>query len=152
MAEISRRAGVGVATLYRNFPGRRELIEALLLDEVNTLCEAAQSVDSQTPGPLLAAWLRRFFAFIPSKRLIISELLEHSDHDSPVIDSNRARVLAAGRPLLAAAQETREVRHDLTLEQILDMIIAIAKIPGDSRYHEPILQTTLDRQHPLPLE
>ena len=38
MAEISRRAGVGMATLYRNFPGRRELLEALYADEVNAIC------------------------------------------------------------------------------------------------------------------
>jgi AcrR family transcriptional regulator len=38
MAEISRRAGVGMATLYRNFPGRRELLEALYTDEVDAIC------------------------------------------------------------------------------------------------------------------
>ena len=41
MAEISRRAGVGMATLYRNFRGRRELLEALYQDEVDAVCEAA---------------------------------------------------------------------------------------------------------------
>lgn len=152
MAEISRRAGVGMATLYRNFSGRRELLEALFIDEVDALCEVAQTVGSEMPGALLAAWLRRFFAFIPNKRLIISELLDdHTDHDDPMIENNRARVIAAGRPLLAAAQAAREVRADLTLEQVLDMIIAIAKIPGDRLYLEPILQTTLDGLHPQPL-
>src|ERR1044072_8158293 len=41
MAEVSRRAGVGMATLYRNFPGRRELLEALYADEGGALCESA---------------------------------------------------------------------------------------------------------------
>ena len=41
MAEVSRRAGVGMATLYRNFPGRQELLEALYADEVSAVCEAA---------------------------------------------------------------------------------------------------------------
>ena len=53
-------------------------------------------------------------------------------------------MLAAGRPLLAAAQRTHEVRDDLTLEQILDMIVAMAQIHGGADYLEPILQTTLD--------
>ena len=61
---------------------------------------------------------------------------------------SRARVIAAGRPLLAAAQHAREVRDDLTLEQILDMIIAIATIHGDTGYVEPILQTALDGLRP----
>src|ERR1017187_10281374 len=63
MAEIARRAGVGMATLYRNFPGRRELLEALYIDEVNAVCEAAETLEAETPGALLMAWLHRFFAF-----------------------------------------------------------------------------------------
>jgi AcrR family transcriptional regulator len=144
MAEIARRAGVGMATLYRNFPGRRELLEALYVDEVDALCEAAGTGDAQTRGAALTTWLRRLIAFLPHKRLIVSELLEHTDRDSPVIHGNRARALAAGRPLLAAAQDVGEIRDDLTIEQIFDMIAAIAKIHGDPRYLEPMFQTMLD--------
>jgi AcrR family transcriptional regulator len=144
MAEISRRAGVGMATLYRNFPDRRELLEALYTDEVDAVCGAAETVIGDTPGTALVEWLRRFFAFSTSKRIIASELLSHAGRASPVFGESRARVLAAGRPLLAAAQTAQEVRTDLTLEQMLDMIVAIARIPGDSGYLEPILQATLD--------
>ncbi|GLY89733.1 TetR/AcrR family transcriptional regulator [Actinoallomurus iriomotensis] len=144
MAEIARRAGVGMATLYRNFPGRQELLEALYVDEVDALCAAAGAPDGQAPGAAFAAWLRRVFAFIPGKRLIVAELLEHSDDDRPAIQGQRARALAAGRPLLAAAQQAHEIRDDLTLEQIFDMIVAIAKIHGDSDYLEPMIQTMLD--------
>jgi len=148
MAEISRRAGVGMATLYRNFPGRRELLEALFIDEVNAICAAAETPGDEAPGAALASWLRRFFAFITSKRPIASELLEHMDSGDPIFGNNRARVLAAARPLFAAAQEAREIRDDLTLEQALDMIIAIAALRGDARYLEPILQTALDGLRP----
>jgi AcrR family transcriptional regulator len=148
MAEISRRAGVGMATLYRNFPGRRELLEALYTDEVDAICEAAETVDGETPGAALMAWLHRFFAFYTSKRHVASELLTHVDSSNPMFNENRARVIAAGRPLLAAAQRTHEVRDDLTLEQVLDMVGAIAAIPGDARYLEPILQTALDGLRP----
>jgi AcrR family transcriptional regulator len=144
MAEVSRRAGVGMATLYRNFPGRRELLEALYTDEVDAVCTAAETVDGDTPGAVLTAWLLRFFAFATSKRHIASELLEHTDRSNPLFDNSRARVIAAGRPLLAAAQRAHEVRDDLALEQILDMVIAIATIRGDTRYLDPILQTALD--------
>src|SRR5262252_6734514 len=119
MAEISRRAGVGMATLYRDFPGRRELLEALFTDEVDAVCEAAEGVDGETPGAVLMAWLGRFSAFVTTKHRVASELLAHSDSDNPVFGDSRARVLAAGRALLAAAQRTDEVRDNLTLEQIL---------------------------------
>jgi AcrR family transcriptional regulator len=144
MAEISRRAGVGMATLYRNFPGRQELLEALYTDEVNAVCQAAETIDGETPGATLAAWLHRFFAFTTSKRHIASELLKQMDRSVPLFQDNRTRVIAAGRPLLAAAQHAREVRDDLTLEQILDMIVAIGTIRGNTGYTEPILQTALD--------
>jgi AcrR family transcriptional regulator len=148
MAEISRRAGVGMATLYRNFPGRQELLEALYTDEVDAICRAAETVDGQTPGAALAAWLNRFSAFSTSKRHIAAELLKETDHGNPLFKNNRARVMTAGRPLLAAAQHAGEVRDDLTLEQILDMIVAIATIHGDSGYTGPILQAALDGLRP----
>jgi AcrR family transcriptional regulator len=143
MAEISRRAGVGMATLYRNFPGRRELLEALYTDEVNAICEAAEA-----PGTSLLSWLCQLFAFFASKRHIAAELLKHTDSGNSVFGGSRARVTAAGRPLLAAAQQAREVRDDLTLEQVLDLIHAIATIGGDTSYVQPILQAGLDGLRP----
>ncbi|HKI42493.1 MAG TPA: helix-turn-helix domain-containing protein, partial [Mycobacterium sp.] len=148
MAEISRRAGVGMATLYRNFPGRQELLEALYTDEVDAVCQAAETIDGEMPGAALAAWLHRFFAFTFSKRHIAAELLKQTDRSNPLFRNSRTRVMAAGRPLLAAAQHTGEVRDDLTLEQILDMIVAIATIHGGTGYTGPILQTALDGLRP----
>jgi AcrR family transcriptional regulator len=144
MAEISRRAGVGMATLYRNFPGRRELLEALYTDEVDAVCDAAETLVADTPGAAFVAWLHRFVAFFTNKHPVGTELLKASKGRSPVMGESRARVMAAGRPLLAAAHRTHEVREDLTLEQILDMIVAIASIRGDPEYLEPILRTVLD--------
>ena len=148
MAEISRRAEVGMATLYRNFPGRQELLEALYTDEVDAVCNAAETIDGKTPGAALVAWLHRFFAFTTSKRHIAAELLKQTDRSNPLFADNRTRVIAAGRPLLAAAQHAREVRDDLTLEQILDMMVAIATIHGGTGYTGPILQTALDGLRP----
>jgi len=56
--------------------------------------------------------------FIPSKRLIVSELPQYTVPGSPTVHRKRARALAAGRPLLTAAQDAHEIRDDLTLEQI----------------------------------
>ena len=148
MAEVSRRAGVGMATLYRNFPGRRELLEALYIDEVDAICDAAETVEAETPGAVLDAWLHRFFAFITSKHPVGIELLKHSGGSAPVMGESRRRVTAAGRPLFRAAQRTDEVREDLTLEQVLDMIVAIASIHGAPDYLEPILQAALDGLRP----
>jgi AcrR family transcriptional regulator len=142
MAEISRRAGVGMATLYRNFPGRRELLEALYADELEALVETA-------PGVTFTDWLQRVLRFKTGKQHdIVLELLTHIDGTDPMFNENRDRVLAAGRPLLAAAQAAGEVRDDLALEQILDMVIAIGRIHGDSAYVEPIVRAALDGLRP----
>ena len=133
MAEIARRAGVGSATLYRNFANRRQLLEALYVDEIDAVCEAAATIGGDTPGASLTAWLHRFYAYFTSKRLVAAELLKHSDADDPVFGTGYTRVLDAGRPLLLAAQASGETRSTLTLEQILDMVAAIAKIPGDDQ-------------------
>ena len=132
-----------MATLYRNFPGRRELLEALYTDEVNAICEAAEA-----PGASLLSWLRQLFAFFASKRHIAAELLKHTDSGNSVFGGSRARVTAAGQPLFAAAQQAREVRDDLTLEQVLDLIHAIATIRGDTTYVQAILQAALDGLRP----
>jgi AcrR family transcriptional regulator len=150
MAEIARRAGVGMATLYRNFPSRRELLEALYTEEVDALCAAAGAGAGTDAGAELTTWLRRFFAYFVSKRHIAAELLEQVDGDDAVFSANRARVLAAGGPLLEAAQRAGAVRDDLTLEQVLDLVIAIAKLRGDERHVEPILATALDGLRPPP--
>lgn len=149
MAEISRRAGVGMATLYRNFPGKHQLIEALYADEVDVVCRAAETAEGDSDGARFAAWLRSFFAFVTSKRQVASELLRFTDHTDPVFGNSRARVTAAGQPLLSAAQRSGQVRTDLLLDQILDMVHAVAMIRGDARYVEPILSTVLEGLRPL---
>jgi AcrR family transcriptional regulator len=149
MAEISRRAGVGSATLYRNFANRRLLLEALYVDEIDAVCEAAATIEGGSPGATFTAWLRRFFDYFTSKRLVAAELLQQATPEDPLFGAGLARVLDASRPLLLAAQKSGEIRVDLTLEQILDMIAAIARIGGDASYQEPILQAALDALRPV---
>lgn len=142
MAEIARRSGVGPATLYRNFATRHELLEALLVDEVDEVCAAAATVEGDSPGERLTTWLRRFFQYVTTKRPVVLGLLEHTDRTDPVFDS-RGRLLAAGQPLFSAAQDAHQIADDLDLGQILDLVVAIAKIPGTPEYRQPIIDAAL---------
>jgi AcrR family transcriptional regulator len=144
MAAVARRSGVGPATLYRNFATRHELLEALLVDEVDEVCAAAATVEGDSPGNRLATWLRRFFQYVTTKRPVVLGLLDHTDRTDPVFATSRGRMLAAGRPLLSAAQDAHQIAGDLDLDQILDLVIAIAKIPGPLEYRRPILDAALD--------
>ncbi len=143
MAEVARRAGVGMATLYRNFASRRELLEALYAVEVDELCQAVEQV-SGPPAGALVAWLRCFAEFHRSKHPIAAELLRHTDAGDPVFGSSRDRVLAAGQPLIVAAQQAHEIRTDVALDQVLDLVLAAISIPGEPAYVEPIFRAVLD--------
>lgn len=147
MAEVARRAGVGMATLYRNFAGRAELFEVLYEDEVDALCAAADEAHGR-PGEALDAWLRRFFAFVPRKRLLVAELLQDSGAPGPVMTRNRERMLAAGEPLVQAARRSGELRDDLDLVQVLDLVVGVARIPGEREQVEPLLDVVLDGLRP----
>jgi AcrR family transcriptional regulator len=144
MAEVARRAGVGMATLYRNFPNRQALLMAVYVDDVDAVCAAAEHAEGATPGAAFAAWLRRFFAFIYSKRPVGAELLKEPGAGHQFLDAGRDRIFAAGQPLLEAAQRAGEVRTELTLEQVLELVVAVARIEGDQQFVEPVLQTVLD--------
>ncbi len=69
--------------------------QALYTDELDAICEAGDSLDGETPGAVLMAWLHRIFAVATSKHKIASELLAHTD-STPVFGESRARGLAAG--------------------------------------------------------
>jgi AcrR family transcriptional regulator len=144
MAEICRRAGVAMPTLYRNFSGRPELLRELYLEEVTSICGASDLDDGKTPGARFDAWLRRLFVFLSRKHRVVELLKQTSDDARPFLNQNANRVLTTARPLLAAAQQSQEVRKDLTVEQVLHMVLALATIPGDSDYRTPMLQTLLD--------
>jgi hypothetical protein len=90
----------------------------------------------------LTTWLRRFFQYVTAKRPVVIGLLEHTDRTDPVFKS-RGRMLAAGRPLLSAAQDAHQISSDLDLDQILDLVVAIAKIPATPEYRQPILEAAL---------
>ncbi|MEU9342700.1 helix-turn-helix domain-containing protein [Streptomyces sp. NPDC048278] len=142
MAEIARRAGVNPATLYRNFKSRHELLEALLSGEVDEVCAAAATIDGDDPEERLANWLRRFFQYVTTKRPVVIALVEQTDTDNPVFDT-RGRMLSAGQPLLTAAQDAHRIGTGLDLDQILDLVVAVAKIPGTPQYRQPMLDAVL---------
>lgn len=135
-----------MATLYRNFSDRKELLEAVYAAEADAVCEAAKNVHGTPPGLALRAWLRRFFAFAATKKHVAPELLARAtrDRDRVVFADTRARVIAAGDVLFQAARLAHEVRSELSLPQVLDMLVAIAAVNGDPAYLSPMLETTLD--------
>src|SRR5437016_6947603 len=63
LEEIARRAGVGIGTLYRHFPNRQALVEALYVDEVQEVCRSAAELGDGDPWESLNAWFERLVAY-----------------------------------------------------------------------------------------
>jgi AcrR family transcriptional regulator len=130
LEEIARGAGVGIGTLYRHFPNRQSLLEAVYVDEVDALCHSAEDLKGLDPWEALVAWLRRFVAYMATKQALAHELLEYMDKDAPLFKTCRASFMTVGEPLLARAQAAGEVRPDTNLSEIIQMVGGIAKISG----------------------
>src|SRR5215210_2811575 len=77
LEEIARRAGVGIGTLYRHFPNRQALLEALYVDEVEEVCRSAAQLEGADPWDALSGWFERFIAYMGTKRALAAELLNY---------------------------------------------------------------------------
>jgi len=145
LEEIARRAGVGIGTLYRHFPNRQALVEALYLGEVEEMCRSAAELDGSDPWEALNAWFDGFIAYIGTKRALAAELLNYLDEDAPLFQLCRTSLFEAGEPLLKRAQESGVVRPDVTIGEVIQMVVGIAKIPtSDPSQNEHILRIALD--------
>jgi AcrR family transcriptional regulator len=125
---IARRAGVGIGTLYRHFPTRQALLEAVYVDEVEQLATAAGTMSSLEPWPALEGWLVRLGAYLVTKHALAGELLNYVDANANVFAACRGELFAAGQPLLDRAKAASEVRPDAELKDVVQMVGGIAKI------------------------
>ena len=145
LEEIARRAGVGIGTLYRHFPSRQALLEALYVDEVEEVCRSAARLDDADPWEALNGWFERFIGYIATKQALAAELLKYVDRDAQLFKTSRAALFNAGEPLLTRAQEAGVVRPDVDIAEVIQMVIGIGKIPAsDPRQTQHILRVALD--------
>ncbi|WP_049572750.1 TetR/AcrR family transcriptional regulator [Streptomyces sp. SBT349] len=141
LEEIARRAGVGIGTLYRNFPTRQALLEAVYVDEVEALARVADELGDLDPWETLATWLRQFVVYATTKRAVVEGL----NLDSPLFGACIALIHRAGEPLLKAAQDAGKARSDVGFEDVRLLIngIASSNFAGDAQ-RERVLGMALD--------
>jgi AcrR family transcriptional regulator len=144
--EIARRAGVGIGTLYRHFPTRQALLEAVYLGEVEEFCRATDELpDNIDPWDALTDWFDRFVAYLATKRALAGELLNYMDMSAELFKHSRAALWASGEPLLARAQEAGVVRDDVQFGEVMQMVMGISKVPGvDPEQTERMVRIALD--------
>lgn len=132
--DIARRAGVGIGTLYRHFPTRQALLEAVFQDGMETLAvEARRLMASDPPGPALDRWLRLNMERATTYRgLAASVMVTLLDEGSDLYVACRD-MRAAGSALVARAQEAGALRRDVELSDLLMLVHGIAWASQQSR-------------------
>ena len=149
LEEIARRAEVGIGTLYRHFPTRPALLEAVYTDEVEAVCRSAEDFASLEPWEALTAWLRRYAGFAATKRALFDELLPYIGQDAEVFQSCKTAIRETGEALLQRAQEAGAVRPDVTFMEVARMVGGIAVIRmAEPAEIERILNVALDGLRP----
>ena len=146
---IARRAGVGIGTLYRNFPTRQALLEAVYVDEVKAICRAADELEGSDPWEDLVAWLRSFGDYATTKKALGAELMAYLDGNAGVFLQCRRSIGDAGGPLLEAAKAAGAVRPDAEFMDVVRMVGSIACMPNaEPGQVERILDVALDGLRP----
>ncbi|MER6123184.1 helix-turn-helix domain-containing protein [Streptomyces sp. NPDC001795] len=141
LEDIARRAGVGIGTLYRNFPTRRHLFESVYAGEVNDLCRVAEEVAVLDPWEALTSWLRRFVGYTVTKRAI----REAMDDESDIFLACRESMYQAGGPLFERAQKAGEARTDIGFDDLLRMVAGITATNFlDDAQRDRVLRVALD--------
>ncbi|GIM97520.1 TetR/AcrR family transcriptional regulator [Paractinoplanes toevensis] len=145
LEDIARRAGVGIGTLYRNFPTRRDLFEAVYVEEVDQLSAAASAVASLPPWEALTAWLNRFVAYAVTKRAIIEAL----NRESEMFAACRRTMYDAGEPLLERAQKAGAVRTDVSFDDLLRLVSGLTSAAFvDDTQRDRVIALALDGLRP----
>ncbi len=123
---VARAAGVGIGTLYRHFPTRETLFEAVYRREVEQLVELAEQLGADLP-PLeaLRAWMHANVAFVATKKGMSAALAVaiHASSDLSIYAMDRLG--GALGPLLARAAAARAIRDDVSAEDILRTIVGL---------------------------
>jgi AcrR family transcriptional regulator len=132
--EVARRAGIGNATLYRHFPTRSDLLVAVYGDQVAELCRRAdRPPDDRPPEAALFAWLDEFVVHVASKRSLALAITETADgRRTAMFHQWHATITDTAARLLAAAQASGAIRAQVTAQEMLALLSAVAVAGTDA--------------------
>ncbi len=123
LREIAARAGVGVGTVYRHFPKRSDLVQAVFRREVDACADAATAIAAAyEPGEALTRWLLRFTDFLATKRGLAAALHSGDPAFNALPAYFTGRLGPTLQALLDAAAAAGEIRPDMDAEELLGAV------------------------------
>lgn len=120
LEEIARRAGVGIGTLYRRFPTRTGLLEAVYVEEIQSVCDQAYDFARDLPPfEALSAWLHALARYANSKATLATELMDAIGKESEFFKACKVNMLDAAELLFGNAEKAGVIRPNL---QVMDVL------------------------------
>jgi AcrR family transcriptional regulator len=154
MRAIAREAGVGIATLYRHFPTRETLVDAVYQDQVKRLTLGARELLGQfPPAEALRRWMDLFADWLATKHGMLGTLLAMIESGEIALAHTRAELLEAITTILDAGRAAGDLRADISAEDIgasLIGIFTVAGKPGQRTQADRLLNLLMDGLRPQP--
>jgi AcrR family transcriptional regulator len=130
MEAIAKQAGVGIGTLYRHFPTRIDIVEAVYVTDVDQLVETAERlVAASDPWSAVVGWLEAFVRYAQTKRTLLSELHEAFEKNPQLKSVSRGRIEGALRMVLDPARRAGVVRTDIDESDLMQLLSSICMSP-----------------------
>ena len=123
---VAKRAGVGIGTLYRHFPTREALFEAVYRREVDDLCDLAERLAQESsPVEALRRWLRANVQLVATKKGMLAALALAAHGPLELYAYSFQRLTKAVGALLSRAAAAGEIRADITPEDLLRALVGL---------------------------
>ena len=138
---VARTAGVGIGTLYRHFPTREALFEAVYRHEVQQLADLAERLKKETrPIEALRQWMRSIVKFVATKKGMSTALALAVSKDSDLVSYSSDRLTRAIGLLLEQAIAACEVRSDVSPEDLLRAIVGMCYTHDQPGWQKNVLR------------
>ncbi|MQY28428.1 TetR/AcrR family transcriptional regulator [Nocardia aurantia] len=148
MRAIAREAGVGIATLYRHFPTRESLVDAVYRDQVGRLTTGAHDLLRRLPpAAAMRRWMDLFGDWVATKNGMLDTLLAMIESGEIAHARTRAELLAAITTILDAGGAAGDLRSDITAEDIAAALLGIFTVaprPGQEAKAGRLLNLLMD--------
>ncbi|WP_138469605.1 TetR/AcrR family transcriptional regulator [Poseidonocella sp. HB161398] len=122
---VARRAGLGIGTLYRHFPTREALFQAVYLREVDQMVALADELERLEPEAALRAWVRASIGMVATKKGMLTALSPSFDGNCQTFAEAADRMRAAAGQLMARAAAAGRIRDDVTGEELMRALVGI---------------------------
>jgi len=137
---VARQAGVGIGTLYRHFPTREALFDAVYRHEVQRLVELAESLGSEPPVEALRLWMHANVDFIATKKGMSAALAHAAQAGSELLVASVERLTQALGRLLERAVAAGEIRGDLAPGDLLRALVGLCYVHENPGWQANVLR------------